>query len=52
MTEAKRAEVIEICKRKGITVFQMSLARDSFCLRSDLIVKADEEGATGPTDKS
>jgi len=37
MTEAKRAKVIEICKRKGITAFQMSLARDSFCLRSDLV---------------
>ena len=52
MTEEKRAEVIGICRRKGIAVFQMSLAPDSFCLRSDSIVKADEEGATGPTEKS
>jgi len=37
MTGAKRAEVIAICRRKGIAVFQMSLARDSFCLRSDSI---------------
>jgi hypothetical protein len=51
MPEAKRAEVIEICRRKGVAVFQMSLARDSFCLRSDLIVKADEEGATSSTEE-
>jgi Protein of unknown function (DUF2971) len=52
MPEAKRAKVLEICRRKDIVVFQMSLAQDSFCLRSDLIVKADVDGATGPAERS
>jgi hypothetical protein len=37
MKEPNRAAVIEVCERRGIAVFQMSLVRDSFCLRSESI---------------
>ncbi|SEG53995.1 Protein of unknown function [Bryocella elongata] len=50
MLEAKRAAVIEICRRKGIPIYQMSLARDSFCLRSEPLAKEDQERANSASD--